>query len=36
VEVKTGIDDYSYTELASGDLAQGQEIIVEYLNKKSP
>jgi len=36
VEVKTGIDDYSYTELVSGDLAQGQEVIVGYLNKKSP
>jgi HlyD family secretion protein len=36
VEVKTGIDDYGYTELVSGDLAQGQEVIVGYLNKKSP
>jgi HlyD family secretion protein len=33
VEVKTGIDNYRYTELVSGDLAEGQEVIVGYLNQ---
>lgn len=31
VEVETGIDDFTHTELVAGDLAEGREVIVGYL-----
>ena len=34
LEVKTGIDDYSYTELLSGNLKEGQAVIVGQQKKK--
>ncbi len=34
VSVSTGISDGSYTELVSGEIGEGQEIIVESLNKQ--
>ena len=34
VSVSTGISDGSYTELVSGNIREGQEIIVEYLDKE--
>jgi len=34
VSVSTGISDGSYTELVSGEIREGQEIIVESLNKQ--
>jgi HlyD family secretion protein len=37
VPVSTGISDGSYTELVSGDLREGQEVIVESLvNAQAP
>ncbi|MBF0592181.1 MAG: efflux RND transporter periplasmic adaptor subunit [Nitrospirae bacterium] len=37
VEISTGITDSTYTELISGDLSEGQELIVESLEKpKTP
>ena len=35
VKVTTGISDGSYTELISGDLREGQEVIVESLTKST-
>jgi len=34
VDVQTGIDDYTYTELVSGQLSAGQEVIIGYADKK--
>lgn len=33
IQIKTGINDGSYTELVSGDINDGQELIVESLTK---
>jgi len=33
VSITTGISDGSYTELVSGDIREGQEVIVEYIDK---
>lgn len=33
IQIKTGINDGSYTELVSGDINDGQELIVESLSK---
>lgn len=34
IPVKTGISDGSYTELIAGDISEGQELIVESLDKQ--
>ena len=34
IEIETGINDYNHTELVSGDLAEGQDVVVGYLKKK--
>lgn len=34
VKVKTGITDGAYSELIEGDLAEGQEVIIGYAEKK--
>jgi HlyD family secretion protein len=34
ISISTGISDGSYTELVSGEIREGQEIIVESLNKQ--
>lgn len=34
VKIKTGIDDYNYTELISGDLTEEHEVIVGYIKKR--
>ncbi len=33
IEVKTGISDYSYSELLEGDLQPGQEVIIGQQSK---
>lgn len=33
IEVTTGISDGNYTEIVSGELKEGQEIIVESITK---
>jgi hypothetical protein len=35
VEITTGISDGSYTEVASGALKEGQEVIVEAMGANS-
>ena len=34
IHVKTGISDGNYTELADGDLKEGQELLLESLGKQ--
>jgi len=34
IEVVTGISDGNYTELLSGNIKEGQEVVVESITKK--